>query len=315
MEYRYMIFALLLLPLAAALGPMGGNGAPEGPYYEARTEVMGSAYENTVCKTDFMVGLLESTMENVNDSEELQGDIDSLEADMDVLQGYVDEGDIIGFRDYLQDEYSPHMRQAKENIMAKRQGVGGPARQQLREDYESLYDEYLSCNDESLGRFSEAKVNAFEAALDKAEERASALGEKGVDTGELTSLIEEARSEIVEPLQDALDSAEDGQDVRDAIKSYCLFNGCKEGVNFHFWVKFEALKLQAILDSIEADAEEAGLSDRVEDAREDLEAVDDSLEDVGTGQYPEGSGDPIAENLKSAAQTIKEILSALRSSS
>lgn len=322
MELKYaVLFALLILPIAAAMGgPSGmgtgggnGNGNGHMGMEEAKGELIDSSFDNAMCKARFMTGVLESLAGAVNDSGELEGDLDALEADIEALQGYADAGDGRGYRDYLKGEYATHMREAREHIMSARKGVGGPLREQLRSEYESLRSEYNTCNEESLDRFSEAKVNAYEVALEKAQERADNLSGKGIDTDGLESLISDAREQVVDPLKAALDGAESGTDVRDALHDYCLYNGCKDGLNFHFEVKFEAEKLDSVLAAVSDEAADAGLSDDVSEAQADIDAASGAIEDAGTSQYTDGAGQDILENLRDAAQKIKDILRELRS--
>jgi hypothetical protein len=324
MELKYaMLFALLLVPMVSAIGGFNGAAGASGGHGsgssrmgmdEIKGELLTSSMDNVICKADFMNGVLESMMENVNGTENLQDDLDALETDVETLQGYSGSGDANGYRLYLRDSFAPHMRAARENIMSARHGVGGSVGEQLRIEYDSYKSEYHACNDESMGRFSEAKVNAYEAALERAQERADNMSAKGIDASGLDSLIRDAWEQVVDPLQDALDEAENGTGAKDAIHQYCLFNGCKEGLNFHFWVKFEAEKLDSVLASISDEAAEAGLSDDVDSAQADIDSASDALEDAGTAQYTDGAGQGILDDLHSAAQKIKAILHELRSS-
>ncbi len=323
MDLKYaMLFALLLVPLASAIGGnpaaggafgVQGNGSPRAGMGELKEELLDSSMDNVVCKADFMVAVLESVMENVNGTESLQDDVDALEDDVAALEAYSDSGDGLNFRQYLHGSFAPHMRTARLNIMSARMGAGSAARQQMRADYESFRADYESCNLESLQRFSQAKLDSYEAVLERAQERADNLSAKGVDTGGLDSLIDDAREQIVEPLEDALSDAQNGTDIRDALGEYCLFNGCKEGTNFHFWLKFEAEKLDSLLAFISPDAEEAGLSDDVAEAQSHIDSAKDALDEVGASQYADGVEKDIIDDLREAAQAIKEILRELRS--
>lgn len=324
MELKYLVlFALLFVPLSAAIGGPGGMGQGgmngNGPggmnaeWAQAKAEMLDGSIDNVICKTGFMAGVLESVMENVNGTEGLQDEIDTLESDVDALQGYADSGDGYNYRLYLHESFAPHMVQAKDAIKDAGKGATVQARLQMRTDYDSLHDEYKSCNDESLERFANAKVNAYDVALEKAQERADNLSAKGVDTSAIDSLIEDAQEQVVDPLKDALDAAENGSDVKDAIGQYCLFNGCKNGLNFHFWLKFEAEKLDAVLASISDDAEAAGLSGEVDSAQADIDSARGSIDEIEDGRYDSGAGKAVIDSLHDAAQAIKDILHELRS--
>lgn len=312
MEWKYaMLFALLLAVPAFAVGPNGLG--PKGE--ETMAERLDAAMDNAVCKTDFMVGSLESMMDNVEGVDYLQDDVDTLNDDMDTLQGYVDSGDNEGFWSYVKDTYIPNMEEAKQGILDTRHetNISEETKQALRDEYDSMKEEYQSCNFDSAKRFGEAKVEAYEAVLDNAEEKITHLNDKGVDTSGLTQLVEDARSDLVEPLSDALDSADNATEVKDALRAYCLFNGCVDGTNFHFAARFEVEKLESVLEAISDKAAEAGLGDDMESAQDDLGSAQSVLDDVGSEEYSEGQQDQLSESLHSAADTIRDILSSLRS--
>ncbi|MFH0884537.1 MAG: hypothetical protein V1861_02405 [Candidatus Micrarchaeota archaeon] len=307
MEYKYaLLFALLLVPFASAI---------EGLDVE-REAALNAAMDNVECKTDFMVGVIDSMVENIEGVDYLNDHVDVLNTDEAQLQEYADEGDGQSFKDYVRDSYAPHMREAKDDIHDARleANITPEIKAELRDDYNSLGADYEACNLDSLERFAEAKLNGYEEVLELAEDKVANLSGKGVDTSSLTALIEDAREEIVDPLSEALENADNSTEVHDAIAQYCLFNGCPNGTNFHFAAKFEAEKLESILEFIADDAEAAGLGDDVDSAQEDIDAAQAVIDEAGTSQYTEEQGEDLKDYLLSAADTIMEIISTLRAS-
>lgn len=320
MNWKFaVLFALLLAVPAFAIGP-NGPGSQGGPHDGSKAQEMlgerlGSAMDNAVCKAEFTVSVLDSMMDNAEGVDYLQDDVDVLNDDIDALQGYVDSGDSEGFWAYVKDTYTKHMKDAKQNLQTARReaNLSEEAGQALREEYDSLKEEYQSCNMDSSKRFGQAKLDAYETILSNAEEKISRLEGKGVDISGLTQLVDDARSEIVEPLSDALEDAENHTEVKEALKSYCLFNGCKDGVNFHFAARFEVEKLASILEALSGNATEAGLGDDVQSAEDDLESAESELDDLGSEDYSEGQQESVWEHVRSAADKTKDILSKLRS--
>jgi hypothetical protein len=307
MEYKYaVLFALLLIPMSSAIGELD----------DEREAALNAAMDNVECKTDFMVGVIDSMVENIEGVDYLNDHVDVLTGDEAQLQEYADEGDVQGFKDYVDDSYTPHMREAKDDVREARleANISAETKAELRDDYNSLSAAYEACNFDSLERFAEAKLSGYEEALELAEDKAANLSAKGVDTSGLTALIEEAEDEIVDPLSEAVENAGNSTELRDALGQYCLFNGCPRGTNFHFAAKFEVEKLESILEFIADDAEAAGLGEDVDSAQEDIDATQDVLDDVGTSQYTESQGEDLRGYLRSAADTIMEIISTLRSS-
>jgi hypothetical protein len=305
METRYVMLALLLAPMVFA----------EGPFFDIRGQGLDAAMDNVVCKTDFMTGVLESIMDHVDGTEGLQTHVDALEADVEELQSLADANDVRGFRMYLHESYVPDMKAAREAIVLERgeHEITPGTRAALKSDFDELHSEYESCNSESMERFANAKIDAYEKALELAENQASELSAKGVETSGLSSLIEEAQEEIVEPLQAEVDAADTGPEIRAALAKYCLFDGCPTGTNFNFAAKFGHEKLQSILDYVEDEADAAGLGDDVDEAQADLDEAKSILDSVGDGSYSESQGRELWNALHDAAAKIREIVSSLRS--
>jgi len=315
MDLKYaLLFALLFVPLVAAVP--AGQGAGLGKGQLANGEGLDAAMDLVNCKTDFTVAVMESMIDRVPEASSLDDNVDALQADTEELQNYADADDVLGFRSYLRGTYEPNLREAKQEVLQLRRtaNIRSETLSDLRSDYESLRADFDGCHVTGLKRAAEAKLTAYDRFLDKAEEKADNLDAKGVDTAGLEDLISDARAEIVEPLQDAVDSADDSSEVRDALKQYCLFNGCPNGVNFHFAARFELEKLNQILDKVEQNATDAGLGDEVSDIQEDLDDAEESLGDAGTSQYNDEEYEGMWNSLHSASSKTRDLLAELRSS-
>lgn len=321
MEFKYVaLFVLLLFPIAAAIGPQGPVGAGgkamaglESRWAIARGQMLNGSMDNAVCKAGYMAKAIDAVMENVNGTDGLMNLADKLDNDVAALQNYANDGNILGFRAYMHNTFTPHMAAAKSSINDAWANATLAERLRLSAEFRSLQTEYLACNGPSLGRFGDAKADAYDVALERARARAGALSAKGVDVSGIESLIDEAREQVVDPLNDGLDSADNGTAMRGAIGGYCLMNGCPNGLNFHFWAKFEAEKLDSILASISDDARAAGLSDDVDSAQADIDSARNSIDDIGSGTYSSGIGKEVMDSLREASRKITAIYHNLRS--
>ena len=306
MDLRYvMLFALLLVPMATA----------EGRFAYERGKWLDARMDNVVCKTNYMTGIIDYLMEIVGDTDDLAEHKVVLAQDVETLQEYADELNMAAFRAYLSDSYTPHLLEARQAAAEVRNNANLSTDQleELRSDYEELRTEYQSCSSDSLARMASAKIAGYKTALEVAQVKVANLSARGVNTSSLSELIADARSEIVSPLQDAIDAAENASELRSALREYCLSDGCPDGANFHFAAKFETEKLNSILAFIKTDAEAASLGDEVESAQADIDAAKDILDSIGTSNYLDGQAEELRGNLASAATTIKEIFSSLRS--
>jgi hypothetical protein len=305
MEIRYaMLFALLLVPFASA----------EGRFIDERTDALSAAMDEVICRTDFTIGVLESHIEHL-DADELQENVDALESDMEELEELAESVDFTGFRVYMRETYSAHLRQAREDVIEARLNANiTPAdRLALRSDYDALFSDFQDCSFGALKRFATAKADAYEEAMAAAKERKDALSEKGLDTDGLESLINDAEEQVVDPFADAVDSAATAAELREALGEYCLFSGCPRGTNFHFAAKWHAEVLDKALAYVEDDAEEAGLGAKWDEASGMVEEADSAIGDLGTSQGTREELAEIWDDLTDASALLKEIISTLRS--
>ncbi|HSB46584.1 MAG TPA: hypothetical protein VLD37_01115 [Candidatus Bilamarchaeum sp.] len=303
METKYVML-LLLVPFAFS----------QGPFYDIKGDGLDAAMDNVICKTDFMTGVMGSIMDHA-DNTNLQDSVDKLNGDLDSLQDLADAGDAAGFRAFIIGTYMPDMREGVQAILSERgrHNVTLETRLELKSEYDSMRSEYDTCNFESMKRFANAKADAYDKALELAGEQASDLSGKGVSTEGLSSLISDAKDEIVDPLHSAIDSADTPAEVRSALLNYCLFDGCPGGKNFHFAAKFGGEKLQSILDYVSDGARAAGLGDKVDEAQDSLDDANSILGSVGDEQYSASQGENLWNDLKDAAAKLREIVTSLRS--
>ena len=77
--------------------------------------------------------------------------------------------------------------------------------------------------------------------------------------------------------------------------------------------KWHIEKLDQILELVQEDAEEAGLDDDWEDAKEYLSDAADALDAVGDDQYEGSERTDVWGNIRSASEALKDVISELRS--
>ena len=76
----------------------------------------------------------------------------------------------------------------------------------------------------------------------------------GVGTAQLNLTISQAETQIIAPLQAALNASTNATQLSAAFQSYCLDNNCKNGTNFHLAAKLELEGSQAYLAYLELKA-------------------------------------------------------------
>lgn len=282
------------------------------------TPMLLAVHDNAKCRVDFTSDLIDSMVEESPEEENLTEYQDTLNEDLDELYDLAEEGDREGFKEYMRNTFEPNFRDAKQAMRESRdriregeeQGQGKMWR--LRNEYLEHLEDYEGCHYESMKGIAEERVNWMNAVLEHWSERADDLADKGVDTSEMEDVIEDAEETIVDAFEDEVESATTGYGVRKALGGYCLGNGCPNGVNHHFYAKAEIAKLGGILDYLEEDAEEAGLGNMVGEAQGYLDSADGGVQDTGQNQYGQGVSETVWDNIRSAAETLRDIFSELR---
>ncbi len=97
--------------------------------------------------------------------------------------------------------------------------------------------------------------------------------------------------------------------VAQAIHQYCLFGGCKDGINFHLDAKFETEKLAetiAFMRQQNLSNSSLDLLDQAQGYVDDAKAV---IAQVGTSDYARGQKQQITKDLNQASKLIKQALS------
>ncbi len=296
------IRVFLLLSLLAALVLAG---TPEDTF-------MDGWYKLIDCRVDMTKDVINDVVDNVPEAEYLKDHIETLETDLSNL-GNMETAE--EFRAYVRDTYRPHQKEAFDAIRDARLkfrewNVSKEKFQSMKENAAKAIETFEDCKFEALKKIAESKIQKYDEVIEKAREHIDNFSEKHpeVDVSGMEQVVEDAENNFMKDFEKAVDDAENSEELTAAINGYCIGNGCKEGVNFHFYAKSAHAKLSAILDAISEDAKEQGLGDEVDKAQSYLDAAGDALEKVGTSMYTEETASEVWDNLKDAADTIKEIV-------
>jgi hypothetical protein len=134
------------------------------------------------------------------------------------------------------------------------------------------------------------------------------LSAKGVDVSGMQNVVSGARSAVIIPLQSAVASG-NADSVKAELKNKCLGNGAP--YSYHFWAKKDIAGTSAISARIADNATAAGLGDQLADVNAKIAAAQSTLDSAGTNPYTVEQRDNIWNNLKAAAEGLKNIIKAL----
>jgi len=311
MEYNKMMLVPVMLLFAVNVVSAAGFEYDETPFLNA-------VYENAKCRVDFTNDLIDAMVEEEPSESDLLDYQDTLNADMSELYTLAQAGDRTGFAEHmrgtLKDDFvdtKDAMRESRGRIR-NNESAGNGKMNRLRNEYNSLNETYTACNYNTMKNMARERHNWMNHVMEYWKNKSANLAQKGVDTSELDDVIDGAEETIVAPYNNEVNNAGDSSQVRAAMGKYCLGNGCAEGTNYHFYAKAESAKLNGILGYLEEDAEEAGLGSEVEEAQGYLDSANDGVQRTGYEQYAEGVAESVWDDIKSAAETVREIFGELR---
>lgn len=272
-----------------------------GPALEARAA-------HLQCTIDFSKGVATDLMAAVPQAAALQTQLDKLDSDAAQLQSLASSGNASAFNSFVfstlrLDVAAANLAIVGERVKFGQYGVSAETRSATRGQFTARRAAFSSCNSNAVVTAGRTKVAYMNSELSRWEGIASDLASKGADNAALLALVGQARTNIVSPLQAAVDSG-DATGVEAALRQYCLADGCMLGSNFHFYAKANIARLNAIADAFEANATSPAGS-RVASVRSKLAEAQAALDRVGSAQYSGGQKAEVWNAIAAAREQLR----------
>lgn len=179
-------------------------------------------------------------------------------------------------------------------------------RSQLRSDMTSLGTTERSCMFAAEQQSAQAKIASFQFAIQQEQTRSHKLYLRGFDTTQLNQTISQAQTNL-DNLAAAISSATNSTQLKAALQSYCQYNGCKSGTNFHFAAQSALDAEQAALSAIISNQNSGQYSTQISQAQANLTNAQSTLSTVATGQYQGTQSTDVWTDLHDAQGIINQI--------
>jgi hypothetical protein len=294
-----LVFGILFLSLITFASASNLNNTIE----------LQKVYSNLKCRADFYSGVINS-MNSMQPSDSLNQTSTQLQSDLNQVQTYANSGDRTSLQQYVKSNFESDNSMIKNAITSWRQAnvknFTRDQKQSLLANYNSLKSTFDTCQINSLKDFANARISSFQNSISSYQTKISAYSAKGVDVSSLNQIISDATAQIITPLQNAVSSANDATSINNAIKGYCLFDGCANGINFHLAAKFEIAKLQIAFNKINSNQNVSQTS--ITQLQTDITTASGILTQVGTGQYTSQQSTNLWNAINDGYSTIKSIL-------
>lgn len=319
-------FAAPMLAAESGLGIAKGRLNADVEVAKASDKALDPYYLDTrathlACRIDFTATVIDSVVAKVPATlDALSGHSATLKSDKAELESLAEAGDRAGFNSFVSGTVRPDMAGAiaalaKERRNYKSYNLTNETITALRADYDAAREQMKECEKGSIIKLGSARIRHYNAIIDVWQTTTDKLGEKGVSTTAMQGVIGGAESNVIAPLQAAVDSG-DSEQVKAALKTYCLGNDCPGNgdaapQNYHGFAKINLERLQAIVDKLQETAESSVL----EDAEAKLDIVHSTLAQVGGSQYSEEQQSAVWDNLREAAKLVRDYMRSIRPAS
>jgi predicted RNase H-like nuclease (RuvC/YqgF family) len=234
--------------------------------------------------------------------------VTKINGDLTTLQGYAGSNDKTGFQSFVQGQFKTDTRSSNldaQNLI-KTVHLTKDQRKTLKSEMSQLQITYKTCMFTAKQQFANAKVQGFQNQITQMQNRSKTLAGKGVNTTALNNQISSASAQVA-ALQAAINSANDSKSLQKAVNSFCLYNGCKNGTNFHFAANSAIAVKQAQLTKIQSRNGSSTYSTQITQAQSDLNAAQSILNTIGNGQYSGTQQSNVWNNIKAAADLINQL--------
>ncbi len=297
---EYLLFAASVVALLAFSGTASAQNLTANQTY------LIAAAQYAQCKTNFTSAFIGQAASAVPRLSSLGKYSATLQSESAQLASIAAAGSVPAFRAYLSGTYDPELNAISANASAQMRAANLSRNQtsQLRLLYNSSLSAYSACRLNSIRSAAMKKLALFNGSIASYQRETNTLSQQGIGTGALNLLLQNARSRIVAPLASAVAGATNSSQVSAALNQYCLFDGCRNGTNFHLAAHFELDKLAAEVSYLESTRNMSSSS--MAAAQADLGNATLMLSTVGNSVYAGSQSGVIFGNLTIASKVIRQ---------
>jgi hypothetical protein len=300
-----MACALLIIPAAAfAQTPIVQSGAAT-----VQQDSMNANLAQVTCQANYLTGYIGdaiTVIPNINstaisaDSSKIATDLQTVTTDTTNDNKTQFKTDLPALRADFKSGRLDLSHAIKTSTLTKTE------RSQLKSDMTSLGTTERSCMFAAEQQSAQAKTASFQFGIQQAQTRSHKLYLRGFDTTQLNQTISQAQTNLGN-LAAAISSATNSTQLKAALQSYCQYDGCKSGTNFHFAAQSALDAEQAALNAIKSNPNSGQYSTQISQAQTDLTNAQSTLSTVGTGQYQGTQSTDVWNNLHAAQGIINQI--------
>lgn len=251
--YKYLLPIFLIGMIVAGLlatSAISQSTAVKPAQYH---NLLNDSYQLVNCKTSFAATGVNDIISAVPSLSYLQNNLTALEKANSQLQIYVNESNYTAFRNYVKSTYNPTLKSLVTSAVMglKESNLSSNTISTLKTDYASSKSSYQQCTFLVLSQIGSHRINQYNKIISHYQARANKLSAQGFNVTELNETLNQSKSEVVNPLQSAFSNSTNSSQIRKVLGSYCLFSGCKNGLNYHLAAKFSTEELGLVISKLD----------------------------------------------------------------
>lgn len=307
-----MIFISIVAISASTLSVMA---ATPGTYDQ---QILQARYDITSANVGFVTGAMSDVASQVPQASNLQAPAEKLSSDLTTLQGYVTSVDDSGFNSYVKNTIIPDTQAAQSVIKSDRQlwsswNVTLATKLQLAKDYQSLKTTHDSGINSAWVELGNARLQYYNSVMSDNDAIIANMSSKGLDVSGMQAAENNARSNVINPLQAAVSSGS-GDSIKQQLTSNCLGDGTP--YSDHFFASDDLARLSSISAKISSVGNLSNtVRQQLADVNSKLSAAGSALQAAGTSPYSGPQNNDVWNNMTAASNELKTILSELQGSS
>ncbi len=164
--------------------------------------------------------------------------------------------------------------------------------------------------DDGYIRLGDQRLSDYNTLLSKEDTQIANMASKGFDVSGLQSVEDGARTNVVTPLQNAVNTG-NGTVIRDQLRSTCMDNGMP--YSYHYSAKINLARLTSINDKLATLVNNTTIQGQISDVSSKLVSVSSTIDSIGTSPYTGSQKDQVWDGLKDASQELKTIIKEINS--
>ncbi len=302
MKKILLIFALLLVltPIVMAEKPYEDY---RDTIREAHGEILKAREGRLECVNEFALAQIQIIEEGVPNAPSFSEDKETLNNDISELKTLSEENDWRGFNSKAS-EYRTDLRETsnkakevkihlKDDYNLTREEI-----QELRDQLKEKRETYHSCMDAAEVKLTQTEIDFVKARIDLWNAVIEDMKEKEFDTTEMEKIVEEAETEIITPLTEAMNTG-DSKTMRDARKE-------ERAKELHLPARIRITQTESVLNEFEQELNEAGYEEQVKEIKENLETAKNLA--VPGHKYENGEHATVWDSIHEARKTLREII-------